>query len=51
MAAAAARAEATPFQSPGLGQDVRLKGSGVSGAGLVVQGHAVHVELLRLEVI
>ena len=41
--AAAAKAEA--FRSPGLGEDVRLQGPNVAGAGLVVDGQPVHVEL------
>jgi hypothetical protein len=31
--------------SPGLGDDVRLQGDGVVGAGLVVDDRPVHVEL------
>lgn len=38
-----ARAEA--FKSPGVGDDVRLEGSGLIGAGLFVGDHPVHVEL------
>jgi hypothetical protein len=41
----AARVEAKPFPSPGLGEDVRLQGQGVVGAGLVVEGRPVHVQL------
>lgn len=41
----AARAEARPFKSPGLGEDVRLEGQGVVGAGLVVEQQPVHVGL------
>ncbi len=39
----AARAEAKPFKSPGLGDDVRLRGPTVIGAGLMVEEHPVHV--------
>jgi hypothetical protein len=42
---AAARAEAKPFPSPGLGEDVRLQGTGIVGAGLVVDGRPVHVQV------
>lgn len=41
----AAGAQARPFRSPGLGEDVRLEGAGVVGAGLVVEEQPVHVEL------
>jgi hypothetical protein len=41
----AAGAQTEQFKSPGLGDDVRLEGTDVVGAGLVVDGHAVHVEL------
>jgi hypothetical protein len=41
--AAAARAE--PFKSAGLGDDVRLEGPNLVGAGLVVEEQPVHVEL------
>jgi hypothetical protein len=41
----AAAAKAEPFKSPGLGDDVRLQGDTVVGAGLVVEDHPVHVEL------
>ncbi len=41
--APAARAQA--FKSPGLGDDVRLEGTTLVGAGLVVDDHPVHVEL------
>jgi hypothetical protein len=41
----AAQANEELFKSPGLGDDVRLQGSGVVGAGLLVDGHPVHVEL------
>jgi hypothetical protein len=42
---AAASVPAQPFKSPGLGDDVRLEGQGVVGAGLVVEQQPVHVEL------
>lgn len=35
------------FRSPGLGEDVRINGSGVVGAALVAEGVAVHVALFR----
>jgi hypothetical protein len=38
-------ANAQPYKSPGLGEDVRLQGDGLVGAGLVVEDHPVHVEL------
>lgn len=41
----AARAEAKSYRSPGLGDDLRLKADGVIGAGLVVDGRPVHVQL------
>jgi hypothetical protein len=41
--AAAARLE--PFKSPGLGDDVRVEGPNLVGAGLVVHEQPVHVEL------
>lgn len=33
------------YKSPGLGEDVRVRGQGVVGGGLVVDGSPVHVEL------
>jgi hypothetical protein len=38
---------ATPsvFPSPGIGQDVRLEGQDIFGAGLLVEDQPVHVEL------
>jgi hypothetical protein len=42
---AAADAKAEPFKSPGLGEDVRLEGPDLVGAGLVVEQTPVHVEL------
>jgi hypothetical protein len=44
-----AQAGAEPFQSPGLGQDVRLEGPEVVGAALVVEEEPVHVELFLNE--
>jgi hypothetical protein len=41
----AAGARVEPFKSPGLGDDVRLEGDSLVGAGLVVDDHPVHVEL------
>lgn len=41
----AAEAEAKSFQSPALGQDVRLQGKKVTGAGLVVEEQPVHVQV------
>ena len=35
---------AEPFPAPGLGQNVRLRGRGLVGAVLVVEGEAMHVE-------
>jgi hypothetical protein len=34
-----------PYDSPGLGRDVRIEGESVAGAALVVDGFPVHVEL------
>jgi hypothetical protein len=39
------QAKVQPFKSPGLGYDVRLEGTTLVGAGLVVEDHPVHVEL------
>lgn len=41
----AGQAEAKPFRSPGLGEDVRLKGAAIAGAGLVVEKQPVHVQV------
>jgi hypothetical protein len=41
----AGQAKSESFKSPGLGEDVRLEGAEVVGAGLVVEDHPVHVEL------
>jgi hypothetical protein len=38
-------AKSETFKSPGLGEDVRLEGGEVVGAGLVVENHPVHLEL------
>jgi hypothetical protein len=42
---AAADAKTQAFKSPGLGEDVRLEGKDLVGAGLVVEEQPVHVEL------
>jgi hypothetical protein len=47
--ATADRAKVQPFKSPGLGYDVRLDGTTLVGAGLVVEEHPVHVELFANE--
>jgi ARG/rhodanese/phosphatase superfamily protein len=39
------RATPTKYPSPGIGQDIRLEGQDMFGAGLVVEDHPVHVEL------
>ena len=41
----ALEAKAEAFKSPGVGDDVRLEGKGLVGAGLFVGDHPVHVEL------
>ena len=41
----AAKSEAKAYQSPALGEDVRLKGDHVAGAGLVVEKQPVHVQM------
>jgi hypothetical protein len=41
----AAAAKLEPFKSPGLGDDVRVEGPNLVGAGLVVHEQPVHVEL------
>lgn len=41
----ASQAEAKPFPSPGLGQDVRLTAPAIAGAGLVVEDQPVHVQV------
>jgi hypothetical protein len=38
-------AKSQSFKSPGAGEDVRLEGTELIGAGLVVEDHPVHVEL------
>jgi hypothetical protein len=42
---AASAAKAEPFKSAGLGEDVRLEGPNLVGAGLVIEEQPVHVEL------
>lgn len=42
---AAASATLESFPSRGAGQDVRIEGEDVIGASLVVDDHAVHMEL------
>jgi hypothetical protein len=37
----------TKFPSPGIGQDIRLQGEDIFGAGLLVEDQPVHVELFR----
>jgi hypothetical protein len=44
----AAGAATQAFKSPGLGQDVRLKGERVVGGSLVVEDHPVHAELFSV---
>jgi hypothetical protein len=41
----ASQAKSEVFKSPGLGDDVRLVGNGLVGAGLVIADHPVHLEL------
>jgi ARG/rhodanese/phosphatase superfamily protein len=41
----ASKAEAKAYQSPALGEDVRLKGEHLEGAGLVVEEQPVHVQV------
>jgi len=41
------KAERTPFRSPGLGEDVRIRGNGVVGAALVCDRVVVHTALFR----
>lgn len=43
--ASAAAAQAEPFKSPGLGEDVRLKSDQLIAAGLIVEEQPVHVEM------
>jgi hypothetical protein len=45
----AAAAKAEPFKSPGLGEDIRLKGKDLVGATLVVQSQPVHLEMFADE--
>ncbi len=42
------KAKVTEHDSPGLGEDVRIKGRGVEGAGLVHEGKVLHLELFRV---
>jgi hypothetical protein len=42
---AAARAETESYPSPGIGRDVRLEATALSGSALVVDEQAVHLEL------
>ena len=42
-------AQAQAFKSPGVGDDVRLEGTSLVGAGLFVGDHPVHVELFPSE--
>jgi hypothetical protein len=41
----AACAKVEQFNTPGLGQDIRLEAAGLAGAALIVEGQPVHVEL------
>ncbi len=42
------KANVTEHDSPGLGEDVRIKGRGIEGAGLVHKGKVLHLELFRV---
>jgi hypothetical protein len=44
----AADAECHSFKSPGMGDDVRIKGAGVIGSKLVVEGWPVHAGLFAV---
>jgi hypothetical protein len=46
---AAAGAQVEPFQSPGLGIDLRLSGAGFVGASLVVDDCPIHFELFPID--
>lgn len=46
---AASSAKQQWFQSPGVGQDVRIEGEKLVGATLVIQDHSVHLELFQEE--
>jgi hypothetical protein len=41
----ARQAKEEMFKSPGLGQDVRMEGPTLIGAGLIIEDHPVHVEV------
>lgn len=43
-----ASANAESFQSPGLGNDIRLNASNLVGAGLVVEERPIHLELFHV---
>ena len=45
----ASAAEQHWFDSPGVGQDVRIEGDSLVGASLVVDEHPIHLELFREE--
>lgn len=45
----AGQAHAETYASPGVGEDIRLEGKHLVGAGLVVAGEAIHVELFMPE--
>jgi hypothetical protein len=45
---AAADAECQSFKSPGMGDDLRIKGPGVIGGGLIVEDRPVHAELFAV---
>ncbi len=42
-------AKAEKFDSPGLGDDVRLEGENLAGAALLLQGEAVHTEMFCID--
>jgi len=44
-----AAAQAKPFKSPGVGDDVRIQGDGMVGACLVVDDRPVHSALFHDE--
>ena len=45
---AAAGAETDSYPSPGIGRDVRLEATALSGSALVVDEQAVHLELFAV---
>ncbi len=47
--AAVARAEQTRRPSAGLGEDVRLRGTGVIGSGLELEGELIQLSAYRSE--